>query len=288
VRDETGGIARLIGVTQDITERKRMEERQRDHEQQLFQAAKLASLGTLVSGIAHEINNPNNFILLNSQNLKELWQDIRPVLEQKAGEADSFDLHGLPFPTARAMVEDLMTGIEEGSKRIARLVLNLRDFARGDDGQLNDEVDVNAVIDSAVMITGNLIRKSSNAFSVVRAAGLTSVRGSAQQLEQVIINLLTNACQSLPSPDRRVSVETKTDEEDHWVVIEVTDEGMGIPEQNLPRVTDPFFTTKRAQGGSGLGLAVSSRIVSNHGGTMSFHSQVGAGTRVTVRIRAIE
>jgi PAS domain S-box-containing protein len=286
VRNETGRIARLIGVTQDITERKRMEERQREHEQQLFQAAKLASLGTLVSGIAHEINNPNNFILLNSQNLKEFWRDIRPVLEQRAGGEDGFDLHGLPFETARGMVEDLMTGIEEGSKRIARLVLNLRDFARGEEGQLTEEVDVNAVIDSAVMITGNLIRKSSNAFSVVRTDGLAAVRGSIQQLEQVIINLLTNACQSLPFPDCRISVETMAEEDGRWVVIQVTDEGMGIPEQNLPRVTDPFFTTKRARGGSGLGLAVSSRIVSNHGGTMTFYSRVGVGTRVSVRLPA--
>ena len=282
VRDETGRIARLIGVARDETERKRAEERDREHERQIFQAAKLSSLGTLVAGIAHEINNPNNYIRLNSQNLKELWPDIRRILDEAAAAEGGLDIHGIRYEAARAMVEDLLSGIGEGSKRIEKLVVNLRDFARGDEGDLTESVDVNAVIDSAVMITGDLIRKSTLAFTVAQTPGLPLVRGSYHQIEQVVINLLTNACQALPSRDRGITVTTSLEEGGERVLLEVADEGVGMPLHFIGKITDPFFTTKRARGGSGLGLAVSSRIISNHKGIMSFDSQVEKGTRVTV------
>ncbi len=283
VRDASGRIARLVGVTQDLTERKRAEEREREQEQQLFQAAKLASLGTLVSGVAHEINNPNNYIRLNTQNLMEFWPDIRSILDQAAPEG-GLSLRGLPLSTARGMVDDLLNGIEEGSKRIEKLVTNLRDFARGEQGELTEQVDVNAVIDSAAMILGDLIRKSTDSFTVRKAPAVPPVRGSYHQVEQVVINLISNACQALPSRDRGVQVTTRAELESGSVVIEVVDEGVGIPPQNLARITDPFFTTKRSRGGSGLGLAVSSRIVANHGGTLTFSSDVGRGTRAKIQL----
>jgi len=288
VRGEGGRVVRIVGVTQDTTERVRLLQQQREHEQEMFQAAKLASLGTLVSGVAHEINNPNNFIRLNSQNLAELWKDIRSALDHAHTAGTGADsLHGLPVPTVLDMIDDLLAGVEAGSRRIEKLVRSLRDFARGDEGTLSEEVDVNAVLDSAVMIVGNLIRKSTDAFSLDKFEGLPLVRGSAQQIEQVIINLVTNACQALPSRDRAVSVATRPLDGGSWIEIEVGDEGVGIPEQNLPHITDPFFTTKRASGGSGLGLAVSSRIVSNHRGQISFHSAPGGGTRAVVKLPAL-
>jgi PAS domain S-box-containing protein len=284
VRDATGRIARLVGVTQDLTARKRAEDREREQEQELFQAAKLASLGTLVSGVAHEINNPNNYIRLNAQNLREFWPDIRSLLDQAAGAEQGLSLRGIPYSMARGMVEDLLRGIEEGSKRIEKLVVNLRDFARGDEGELTERVDVNAVIDSAMMIVADLIQKSTESFVVRKTSALPSVLGSYHQLEQVVINLLTNACQALPSQDRRVQISTRVDLETRSVVVEVEDEGEGVLPQTIARMTDPFFTTKRSRGGSGLGLAVSSRIVANHGGTLTFASDVGHGTRAKVQL----
>jgi len=282
VREPVGRIARLIGVNRDITEQKLAQERDREHERQLLQAAKLAALGTLVSGIAHEINNPNNYIRLNGQNLKEMWGEIRPLVDRVAAADESLSLRGIPVETAEDMVDDLLAGIEEGSKRIEKLLVNLRDFARGDAGDLGQQVDVNAVVDSAVLIAGNLIRKSTDLFSVRRTEGLPPVRGNYHQIEQIVINLVNNACQALASRDRTIMVSTSLDA--GWIVLEVADQGIGIPREHLPRLTDPFFTTKRASGGSGLGLAVSSRIVSNHGGSLSFRSQPGAGTRATVRL----
>jgi PAS domain S-box-containing protein len=284
IRDETGRVVRLLGVMRDLTERVALEERDRERERQALQVAKLATLGTLVSGIAHEINNPNNFIRLNTWNIKQLWGDIRPILHQTATEQENLSIHNIPYNAAVSMMEDLLAGIEEGSQRIAKLLVDLRKFALDDEGDLKEDVDVNVVIRSAIVMTHDMIQKSSDAFSFNEAPGLPLVHGSYHQIEQVCINLITNACQSLPSRDRRVNVATSIEDDGGWIRIEVADEGSGIPAENLPRLTDPFFTTKRAVGGTGLGLAVSSRIVSHHGGTMSFSSDVGKGTRVTVRL----
>jgi PAS domain S-box-containing protein len=286
IRDPaTGQVMEIHSSGRDISERHRAQEREREHELALFQASKMASLGTLVSGIAHEINNPNNFIRLNSQNLREFWGDIRTIMDA-ADAGGPLSLHGIPWETARGMVDDLLGGIGEGSSRIEKLLLNLRDFARGDEGRLNETVEMNAVVRSAVMIVRNLIQKSTDSFVVRETPGLPIVRGNYHQIEQVVINLVTNACQALPARDRGVTIETGMEDGGEWVVLRVIDEGIGIPPENLTRVIDPFFTTRRQAGGSGLGLSVSSRIVQNHGGTMSFTSTVDTGTVVTVRFPA--
>jgi polar amino acid transport system substrate-binding protein len=136
------------------------------------------------------------------------------------------------------------------------------------------------------MIVKNLIQKSTDRFVVQETPGLPFVRGNYHQVEQVVINLVTNACQALPAHDRSVAIETGIEAGGEWVILRVIDEGIGIPAENLTRVIDPFFTTRRQAGGSGLGLSVSSRIVQNHGGTMSFTSTVDKGTLVTVRFPA--
>jgi PAS domain S-box-containing protein len=284
IRNEAGRVVRLIVITRDLTERAALEERDRERERQALQAAKLATLGTLVSGIAHEINNPNNFIRLNTWNIRELWRDIRPILHQAAMEQEGLSLRNIPCDAAITMVEDLIAGIEEGSKRIDKLLGDLRKFALDDEGDLTEDFDINDVIRSAIVMTRDLIQKSSDAFSFREAPGLPVVRGSYHQIEQVCINLIANACQSLPSRHCQVTITTSVEDGGGAVRVEVKDEGSGIPQENIPRLTDPFFTTKHAGGGSGLGLAVSSRIVSHHGGTMSFSSQVDKGTKVTVRL----
>jgi signal transduction histidine kinase len=273
-------------ASRDISERMQALEREREHELQLFQTAKLASLGTLVSGIAHEINNPNNFIRLNSQNLQEFWKDIRSILDSSARTDSALRLKGIPYGEARGIVEDLLGGIGSGSARIEKLLLNLRDFARGDEGGLDEMVGLNEVVISGVMIVQNLIQSSTDCFSVRASPSLPPVRGNYHQLEQVVINLVTNACQAIPSRDKKIAIETRMEDGEKWVALVVADEGIGIAPDDLPRVVDPFFTTKRQRGGSGLGLAVSSRIIQNHGGSMSFNSEIGKGTVATVRMPA--
>jgi PAS domain S-box-containing protein len=270
----------------DITERKRAMEQARQQQQQLIQADKMASLGVLVSGVAHEINNPNNFIMLNGRIFSRVWADIQPILRQYYEARGEFLLGGMPYSEAQPRIGQLIAGISEGAQRIKHIVQNLRDFARRDTGDLDRLVDLNAVVESSIVLVRNLIDKSTTRFQMSLAPGLPLLRGSFQQLEQVLINLITNACQALPERERGICVQTRLEE--GQLLVEVRDQGVGIPEANLKRILDPFFTTKQDTGGTGLGLSISYNIVKNHGGDLAIRSRPGEGTTAAVRLPPAE
>ncbi len=242
----------------------------------------MASLGILVSGIAHEINNPNNFILLNAQLFQKIWKDITPILDQYYKDNGDFVLAGMLFSRAKEKIAQSLDGILKGSDRIKMITKSLTEYSKADSGKLNEKVDVNKVVEMAVLITGNLIKKSTKNFLVEYGSELPYVKGNSQQLEQVVINLINNACQSLKDDDAKIKVMTYYNAERKKVRIKVEDEGVGIKESDLKYITDPFFTTKRNLGGTGLGLSVSYNIVKSHGGTILFNSEPGKGTSVRV------
>ncbi|MFQ5584132.1 MAG: sensor histidine kinase, partial [Calditrichia bacterium] len=258
------------------------EELAKKQQQQIMQADKMASIGILVSGVAHEINNPNNYILLNSKIISKVWEDVQPILQKYYAENGDFALAGLPYTSAREKIGKLIFGVSEGAVRIQKIVQSLKDFARQDRGELDEEVNVNAVVDSAILIVHNLIKKSTNRFELEFGKNIPLIRGNSQQLEQVIINLITNSCQALEKKDNALKVSTAFDEEIKAVRIRVSDEGVGIPPENMKYILDPFFTTKRDSGGTGLGIPVSYNIIKNHGGKLDFFSKPGEGTTVTI------
>ncbi len=284
VRNEEGEIYRSAGSAQEITKRKRAEALAESQQQQLIQADKMASLGILVSGVAHEINNPNNFIMLNGEILSMAWQNIMPILQKYYEDNGDFLLAGMPYTRAHAKIGQLISGISEGATRIGKIVEALGGFARQDAGDLNQTVDPNTVTESAMVIVNNLIKKSTHAVSVDLAENLPKIRGNPQQLEQVIINLITNSCQALQSPQKRLFISTSYNNRSDMITIRVRDEGEGIPPENLNHIIEPFFTTKRDTGGTGLGLSVSYNIVKNHGGHLHFTSRFGKGTTATVML----
>ena len=284
VRNEEGEIYRCAGSAQEITKRKRAEELAESQQQQLIQADKMASLGILVSGVAHEINNPNNFIMLNGEILSMAWQNVMPILQKYYEENGDFLLAGMPYTRAHEKIGQLISGISEGAMRIGKIVEALGGFARQDAGDLDQSVDPNAVVESAMVIVNNLISKSTHHPSVELKENLPKIRGNQQQLEQVIINLITNSCQALQSPQKYLYVSTSYNETSDLITIRVRDEGEGIPPENLNHIIEPFFTTKRDTGGTGLGLSVSYNIVKNHGGHLHFTSRFGKGTTATVML----
>ena len=284
VRNEEGEIYRCAGSAQEITKRKRAEELAESQQQQLIQADKMASLGILVSGVAHEINNPNNFIMLNGEILSMAWQNVMPILQKYYEENGDFLLAGMPYTRAHEKIGQLISGISEGAMRIGKIVEALGGFARQDAGDLDQSVDPNAVVESAMVIVNNLIRKSTHHPSVELEENLPKIQGNQQQLEQVIINLITNSCQALQSPQKYLYVSTSYNETSDLIAIRVRDEGEGIPPENLNHIIEPFFTTKRDTGGTGLGLSVSYNIVKNHGGHLHFTSRFGKGTTATVML----
>jgi signal transduction histidine kinase len=153
---------------------------------------------------------------------------------------------------------------------------------RKDTSDLTQSVDVNAVLRSAISLISNIIKKSTSHFSVKYGKDLPVLSGNFQRLEQVFINLIQNACQALPDSKRGLFVSTYWDEAMNNIVVNVKDEGVGIGPEILAQITDPFFTTKHDSGGVGLGLSISSRIIEEHGGRMTFVSEIGKGTAVEI------
>jgi polar amino acid transport system substrate-binding protein len=254
------------------------------NQQQLVQADKMAALGILVSGVAHEINNPNGLILLNMPILREVYADAAEVLEAHYREHGDFPLGGLSYSRMRGEVPLMLDEMNEGAKRIKRIVEDLKDFARRDDAAGTELIDVNVVAQAAVRLVDPSIRKATSRFSAHYAEELPRVRGNAQRIEQVIVNLVLNACQALSDTQRGITLATSHDRERGCVLVRVADEGIGIAAEHLPHLTDPFFTTKREDGGTGLGLSVSAGIIKEHGGSLTFASAPDAGTTVTLAL----
>lgn len=280
-RDEIGtlydGYNRMLDQLQSrLKERDKAEDEARIRQQQLLEAGKLVTLGTLVSGVAHEINNPNGYIMLSaSLALKKLGHD-EPAARSPASSAGS----GAGF------LVEILTNIHRSSQRIDSIVRRLKDYYRKDQARAKAPVDVNEVVENAIQILDAKIRNATRNFRFQRGEDVPQVLGNFQELEQVMINLIENACQALRDPDGEVEVRTvRLDEK--GVQFQVRDTGGGIPKDYLERITDPFFTTKRESGGTGLGLSLALSIVTDHGGTLGFESKPGEGTLATVTIKAL-
>lgn len=287
--------ARLIRIRQehvvycsfrDITERMRLEAEQREVQSRLIHANKMASLGMLVSGIAHEINNPNQYISINASLVADIWKDAVPLLDQHHSGDGEFFLKGLPFPQVRETMPRLLMGIEEGARRINNIVRNLKDFARDNSDQKHVAFELNSVVHEAVMILTHNIHRHTDFFTLDLAEELPNVKGKPQLIEQVIINLLTNALEALPDKKKGVAVSTRFDAAGGFVILAVKDEGKGMQKGVLERITEPFYSTRLDEGGTGLGLSISANIVKDHHGALEFESSPGLGTTATIKLRA--
>ena len=275
---------RTADLTREIAERCHAEEELRLNQQQLLQADKMAALGVLVSGVAHEINNPTGLILLEVPTLKRFHTDAAKVLERYYRENGDFSCGGLPYSRMREEIPRSLEKLQDAGKRIKRIVDDLKDFARHGDSSCNENVDLNTVAEAAVRLVEPSIRKATSCFSADYDPHLPTVRGNAQRIEQVLVNLILNACQALPDPSRCIQLTTAHDSGSDSVTLRLRDEGSGISPEHLARLTDPFFTTKRDMGGTGLGLSVSAGIIKEHGGTLEFDSTPGSETVVTLTL----
>jgi PAS domain S-box-containing protein len=280
--DKDGRLVETLCVGGDITKSKEAEELAALQRSKLIQADKMATLGILVSGVAHEINNPNNYIGLNAQSLLDMWRDMAPVLGSYARENPDYAVAGLAYQDLSKEIPGMLKGISDGANRIKAIVQSLKDFSRMEPDDMTQKIDMAKLLESAQIIVGNLIKKTTDNFTVALSPDLPPVRGNFQRIEQVVINLLTNACQATDDPAKPVAVSVDYRREAKEMVVCVSDRGRGIDPKDLKRVFDPFFTTKRDEGGTGLGLAVSYSIVKDHGGDLRLDSALGKGTVATL------
>ena len=318
--DEAGNCSGLVGITRDITRRKVAEQNREQAEAllreqniklqelaeseqkahadlklaqgQMLQGEKLAALGQLVAGVAHEINNPLSFV---SNNIAVLQRDVKAVgsLLKMYQEGDAVIQTALPELSAliRELSEQIdlgytMTNLDEmmvrsrdGLKRIQQIVKDLRDFARLDESDLH-EVDLNQGVESTV----NIIRgraKSRQVAIDLKLKPLPPVACFPAKINQVIMNLVANA---IDACGLRGTVTIESAPTMAGVSIDVIDNGSGIPAEILERIFDPFFTTKPQGEGTGLGLSISYGIIRDHGGTITVESKPGAGSRFSIRL----
>jgi PAS domain S-box-containing protein len=289
--DEEG---QLLLVLTDVSEIKQLE-------RQVLQSEKMASIGQLAAGVAHEINNPVGFIHANLFQLAEYLQDLEGVWDRLQTLQDTIE-NGRGLDEVRAASEalrevsrevdldylkkDLVKAVSEsseGSERIRHIVRDLRDFSRRDTGQ-RALADVNRCVDTTANIVWTMMK---HAVILKKDYGtLPRLLCYPKQLEQVLMNLLVNACQSIEEKagptDRAGEVEVRTLTRDGGVAIIIRDTGAGISAENLDRIFEPFFTTKDIGDGTGLGLSTSYSIVARHGGEIRVESEVGKGTTFEV------
>lgn len=288
ITNNEGQIIELVSAFEDISDAVKSEKESEIRKENLIRVDRLISMGILASGVAHEINNPNTFIMMNAQLLADAWQRACPILDTYMQEHGDFRIGNMSYSSLRDKLPVASTRVIDGSRRIKRIVEELRNYSRKDIAPHMESIDVNEVIKSAEILLANMIKKCTRQFKLQLEENLPYIYGNMQRLEQVVINVLQNACQSLPDEYRDITLETFYENSTESVVIICRDEGVGIDENVLRHVFDPFFSTKRDEGGTGLGLSISSTIVQEHQGTMEIESKTGQGTTVILRFPPIK
>ncbi len=268
---------RTADLKLEVAERERAMEQLKKHQQQLIQADKMASLGVLVSGVAHEINNPNALVLLNLPQLQRAWGDIAPLLENHYAQQGDFSVGRIPYSQMRDDIPDMLQEMYDSSSRIKHIVENLRNFSQRNDTPPMTATNLNLVAENAIQLLANPIKKATAHFRLELTPDLPLIKGNQQRLEQIVINLMINACQALENPSQELILRSGCSATEVW--LEVEDYGCGIKPDFLSQLSDPFFTTRRESGGTGLGLSISSTIAQEHGGRLEFNSEAGLGTR---------
>jgi len=272
----SGIVDSVLEICSDITEREQI----KNH---LIQSYKLASLGKLVAGVAHEINNPNTFIRGNIKIIREAVDDILPILDQHHEKNNDLKIARLNYSIFRENLPILLDDMMGGANRIKKIVDGLRNFAKKDEGLLSEDVDVNFLIQNNLRITEKQIRKTAR-LEVDLCSTVPTFKGSIQRMEQVLMNLLLNASQAIDKENGLITIKTEYNLNNREVLIHIGDNGKGMNEDTRKHIFDPFFTTKRDRGGTGLGLSISYGIVREHHGKITVESHEGSGTIFTITI----
>ena len=302
LRNDQGEIVAGIELCRIVEEREKAfdelreaTEKLRQTQNQLVRSEKLAGIGQLAAGVAHEINNPTGFVLSNLNTMREyvaefftytellekivtatpqgVQQQAQRIRNEVRSIIDNDDYSYLKNELPKIIEESL-----DGLQRIKAIVSSLLTFASsGEEGKCM--VDVNTEIESALLLIEDEISKRGHAVS--KLGSLPEIYGNPQQLEQMFVNFLLNATQSIKAGG---TITVKTDVEGNYVSIEITDDGIGIPKDVVQNIFNPFFTTREVGKGVGLGLSIAYRIIENHNGNIDVQSEPGFGTTFTIRL----
>ena len=269
-----------------LVKQKEMQEKQNNIEQMLINSEKMASLGQMAAGVAHEINNPLSYIVSNIQNLAyNLEQFSHLINALKADNAITQQtladtLQHYQFDELQSDSSDIITEMSEGADRVKEIVQGLRQFAHPDQTQIGD-IDITELIDNTLRVAWSEIKYSANVEKHYNTEPII-ITGRSTQLSQVFLNLFFNAAQAICDKVGVISITTKADKKNAYITI--ADNGCGIDNDKLNKIFDPFYTTKPIGQGTGLGLAISKAIIEQHGGLISVKSQLNQGTTFNITL----
>lgn len=315
-RDAEGKPQAVIQISRDVTEEKKAElalieankeleaanKEMRQMQGQLVQNEKLASIGQLAAGVAHEMNTPVGFVASNFVTLRSYVKKFGTILElyhnfaketksqQIPGCAEKLDeientWKSLKMDFICEDIENLFEESKEGLERVTSIIQNLRDFSRIDQAEDFVEYDLNSGIKATLIVARNEIKYDADLKT--EFCENLPVQCSSGQINQVFLNILVNAAQAIKSQNKEGKglIEIKTFAQDEWAVCTITDNGPGIPQEVINKIFDPFFTTKPAGKGTGLGLSVSHDIIVNkHKGILEVESEIGKGTKFIIKL----
>jgi two-component system, NtrC family, sensor kinase len=328
IQDEGGDVFQVVVVSQDITEERHKTEeihnlndqllatsakieaqnselkntlkRLEDTQAQMIQSEKMASIGQLAAGVAHEINNPTGFVSSNLKTLLDYQQDLSGLigkyhefvaglqkngnsgklpadLEQNIQELKAYE-DDIDIEYVLEDITDLIGDCREGTDRIKKIVLDLKDFAHPGEDKIQT-LDINSGLESTLNVVNNELKYKATVQKVF--GDIPAIKGYPQQLNQVFMNILVNAAQAI---EKKGEIVVRTSLVEDQVEVKFSDTGCGISPENQQKIFDPFFTTKDVGKGTGLGMNIAYNIVKKHHGTIAVDSQVGKGTTFTIRI----
>jgi signal transduction histidine kinase len=249
---------------------------------QLQQAQKMETLGTLVAGVAHEINNPINLIMYNLPLLEKIWLDFLPILMERKQREPERKFGGLAYDFLADNLDQLVADMEMAARRIAKTVSDLKNYSRQSNVAEKVSLQVNSAVKNALRLAQSTLRKSDVNIKLKLADDLPDIEGNLQSIEQIILNITINAIHALNHSRGEIEITTGLRIKDGMVYIRITDNGRGISPAIADKIFLPFVTDKQSEGGTGLGLSVTYSLVKAHDGEIDFETSRDRGTSFNI------
>jgi signal transduction histidine kinase len=266
---------------------RRAENKLRESQQQLHQAQKMETLGTLVAGVAHEINNPINLIMYNLPLLQKIWLDFLPVLMQRQALEPDRKFGGFTYEFLKDNLSQLVIDMDMAASRVAKTVSDLKNFSKLSNFAEKSPVQVNIAVQNALRLAQTTLLSSGVNLEVKLGDDLPPIEGNLHSIEQIVLNILINAVQAIDHSQGQIEITTGFQHKDGRAYIGIRDNGRGVSPQVAEKIFLPFVTDKQAEGGTGLGLSVTYSLVKAHAGEITFESQAGKGSVFTVYLPTI-
>jgi signal transduction histidine kinase/ActR/RegA family two-component response regulator len=273
LREETGRLKSRHRLTEEALKKSQL---------QLQQAQKMEALGTLVAGVAHEINNPINLIMYNLPLIQKIWSDFLPVLiDQKKNFPDQ-KFGGFTYEFLEDNLPQLVADMDLAANRVAKIVSDLKNFSKQSNVAEKSALQMNTAIKNALRLAQTTLRKSGVQIELELGDDLPLMQGNLQSIEQIILNIIINAIQAIDHEKGIIRIRSGFQKRNGRILVAISDNGCGISAAVADKLFLPFVTDKQKEGGTGLGLSVTYGLVQAHGGDIFFETRKGKGTTFTI------